>query len=97
MSYQLICMSFDGEYKREEPIFDEIEKAYDYDIGSKWFFYPFHLIVENDTIKDAPFPLDCLIGDNLQATRQLFYKLSRRKRAKGMDSEKFCLFCGGKL
>jgi hypothetical protein len=50
--YQVICMAFDGEYKREAPMFDEIEDAWEYanDLGSKWYFYPFSFVVAGATL-----------------------------------------------
>lgn len=45
--FKLICMSFDGEVQIEHKIFEFVEDAWDYsnDLGSKWFFYPFHFVV----------------------------------------------------
>jgi len=44
--YKIICMSFDGDYQTEKPEFDTIEEAWEYsnDLGSKWYFYPFHFV-----------------------------------------------------
>ena len=57
---KLICMGFDGEFQTERPVFDTIEDAWEYsnDLGSKWYFYPFHFVVTDSllTVKSAPEP-----------------------------------------
>ena len=55
---KLICMSFDGEFQVERPVFQTINDAWEYsnDLGSKWYFYPFHFVVTDSllTIRSAP-------------------------------------------
>lgn len=43
--YHLICMSFDGDYVRDSTgtLEDCLNRSAD--MGSKWYFYPFHFIV----------------------------------------------------
>jgi hypothetical protein len=43
--YKLICMAFDGEFIRDSigTLEDCLNRSAD--MGSKWFFYPFHFIV----------------------------------------------------
>lgn len=42
--YNLICMSFDGDYVRDSTgTLQECQWA-SQDMGSKWYFYPFHFI-----------------------------------------------------
>ena len=54
MDYQLICMSFDGEYVKDYKGSFEGCNNTSNDIGSKWFFYPFHFIIdENKMIESA--------------------------------------------
>jgi len=50
--YKLICMSFDGSYVTDS-IHDSIEDAQKTldNFGSKWYFYPWPLIIDNDTLK----------------------------------------------
>ena len=54
--YQLICMAFDGDYVTERLEFKSIDDAWEYsnNLGSKWFFFPFHFVIKNLTIKDSP-------------------------------------------
>ena len=49
--YTLIVMSFDGEYRRDfRGSLEDCELA-SANMGSKWYFYPFHFIVdEEDTV-----------------------------------------------
>jgi hypothetical protein len=93
MKYQLICMSFDGEYQRERPEFDTIEKAWEYenDLGSKWYFYPFHFVVSKETIRSSPWPLDFLEGKRIKTASNLFEAHSNNPENEGMDAEEFAL------
>lgn len=68
---KLILMSFDGEYQTEKPKFPTAQKAWEYadNLGSKWFFYPFAFVVDNNvkTIVDTPngleYMIDWLVSD----------------------------------
>jgi hypothetical protein len=42
--YNLICMSFDGDFVRDSIGTLEQCQNQSADIGSKWYFYPFHFI-----------------------------------------------------
>lgn len=52
--YQLICMSFDGKFVTDST-HNSIEDAENAsaDMGSKWYFYPFHFIVSGKTVKET--------------------------------------------
>ena len=52
--YELVCMSFDGEYITDSK-HETIEEACNAsgNIGSKWFFYPFHFILSGSKIIDT--------------------------------------------
>ena len=78
--YKLICMSFDGEYQIEHPIFNTIEDAWKYssELGSKWYFYPFHFVVSES-------------GKTIQAsgeTRALWWTIGKR-----VNTIKKCFYC----
>ena len=54
MEYQLICMSSDGEYVMDYKGSLEDCQSASANIGSKWFFYPFHFIIDkNETVIDT--------------------------------------------
>ena len=93
MKYKLICMSFDGEYKTESPEFNEIQEAWNYsnDLGSKWFFYPFHFVVSESgkTIKDCPYPLDVFINRRVETVSKIFEVNSTRDDMQNADCETF--------
>lgn len=91
--YQLIVMSFDGVYHRENPEFETIQDAWDYssDIGSKWYFYPFHFVVKNHTIKDAPDMLYFLKDKRIKTARKLFKTQSELEVNQNADVDSFIM------
>ena len=93
MKYKLICMSFDGEYKTERPEFENKESAWIYsnNIGSKWYFYPFHFLVTKSgkTIKDCAYPLDIFIGSRVDRVAKIFNSHSMIENSQGLDPNKF--------
>ena len=92
--YKVICMSFDGEYQTESPEFETVNEAWDYsgDLGSKWYFYPFHFVVKNQTVKDSPEMMEFLNGKRIKTVSRLFKRLSEREEAHGMDCESFMFY-----
>ena len=52
--YKLICMAPDGESVTNSE-HESIESAQNEsgNMGSRWFFYPFHFVVKNETIVSA--------------------------------------------
>ena len=91
--YKLICMSFDGEYQTERPVFDSIEAAWSYsnDLGSRWYFYPFHFIVSESgkTIIDAPEPMTHMNGHRVKAVAKHFKNISALPEMQDADIELF--------
>ena len=83
--YKLICMSFDGDYQTEHPAFDDIESAWDYsnNLGSKWFFYPFHFIA------DAPELLEHFKGLRVASVQKIFKLASEKPELQDADAETF--------
>lgn len=53
-TFKLICMSFDGKFvtDSEHNTIEQAENA-SADMGSKWYFYPFHFIVKGKTVKET--------------------------------------------
>ncbi len=91
---KLICMSFDGEYQVERPTFKTVEGAWEYanELGSKWFFYPFHFVVTDSllTVKGAPNPwLTHLQGKRLKTVVALFAKVAKDPAAQNADCDAF--------
>ena len=56
--FKLLVMSFDGATQLENPDFKTVDDAWEHsnNLGSRWFFYPFHFVVtaSGKTIKDTP-------------------------------------------
>jgi len=93
--YKIICMSFDGAYQTEKPEFETINEAWDYsnDLGSKWFFYPFHFVtsVSGKTIRDTFEFLEGLNGLRVKTVSRIFRKHSEEPGTEGMDCDAFLL------
>jgi hypothetical protein len=94
--YQIICMSFDGEYVTERPIFDEIDKAWEYaaNLGSKWFFYPFVFVATEKTIIDAGDLLKWTVGKRIKTVKRIFEEKQKRPETEGMDAEEYVISLG---
>ncbi len=90
---KLIVMAFDGEYKTEPFIFETTDKAWEYsnDLGSKWFFYPFHFVTTESgkTIKDTPELLEHLKGLRVKTLAKHFEKVAKTPEAQVADVESF--------
>ena len=93
MKYQLICMSFDGDYKRETPEFESIADAWDYsnDLGSKWYFYPFHFIVSRETVKSSGPGLGKFINKRIKTLKREFFKASLLPEMQDVGCEEFAM------
>lgn len=78
--YSLICMSFDGDFVKETTK-KTIEECWERsnDMGSRWYFYPFHFVVTESlkTIVDVPDTLDNLKRRKVSTIRKLFQELSK--------------------
>ena len=97
---KLICMGFDGEYQTERPEFKTIEEAWEYsnNLGSKWYFYPFHFVVSN-SCKTVVSPPDLVIwakGKRIKSVSKIFNIQSKFDRCQGMTSEEFALSIWGR-
>jgi hypothetical protein len=91
--YQIICMSFDGEYQRERPTFETIDDAWEYgnDLGSKWFFYPFYFVVSGETIRSTGQFLEHLEGMRIKTVQKIFKAHSENPEMENTDTEKFAI------
>lgn len=94
--YKLICMSFDGEYVTERDTFATAQDAWEAsdDLGSKWFFYPFHFVVTESgkTIVASPLPFGEGEGRRVSTVSSIFHKASQMPEAQGMDADRFAWF-----
>ena len=92
---RLIVMSFDGEYKTEGKDFPTTEAAWDRsnDMGSRWYFYPFHFITTETgkTVVDAPEILSWAIGRRVKTVQRMFAAHAIKPEAQSMDCEEFAL------
>jgi len=89
---KLICMSFDGDYVTEGT-FDSVTDAWERseDMGSRWYFYPFHFVTTNSgkTVKDAPELLQHLNGMRVKQVVQRFASVAVLPEAQNADPEVF--------
>lgn len=91
--YKLWVMSFDG-----DTILDGTGKTVEElihrsaDMGSKWFFYPFHIITtERGMIKDLYGANKQFQGRYLKTIKQIWHDFSKRNETEGMDAESFLI------
>ena len=64
--YKLIVVAPDGEYQTEGE-FKTIEQARERsaDMGSRWFFYPFHAILKGEQVVESYTPLAPMQGSSV--------------------------------
>ena len=90
---KIICMSFDGEYQTERPSFKTAADAWNYseDLGSKWYFYPFHFVVTESgkTILAAGYGLEWTAGLRTKTVQKAFEQFSKTDEARGVDAGTF--------
>jgi len=96
-NYQLIQMSFDGEYvKDSEHTTIEAAQNASAELGSKWYFYPFSIIVKGQTVKETggnicympsgePVLSRLLKGKRLKTVKSIFNSLSKSDEMQGAD------------
>jgi len=89
--YQVICMSFDGDYQRENPEFDTIEDAWYYanDLGSKLFFYPFHFVVSKGTVRSSWYPCNHFKGRRIKSVSRVFKETSMLPEAQNLEVDDY--------
>jgi hypothetical protein len=87
----LICMAFDGDYVTEGRDFQSVDAAWERsnDMGSRWFFYPFHFVMTESgkTVVDAPEPLQHLIGYRIGHLVEHFKETSQQPELQNVDAE----------
>lgn len=96
--YKLICMSFDGEYvcECERETIDECRERSG-DMGSRWFFYPFHFVVtaNESTVRAAPTGLEHFEGKRVGTVVRIFKALAAEPDMADADVDDFhCALCG---
>ena len=86
-NYQLICMSFDGEFQRERPTFETINDTWEYNnnLGSKWYFYPFRFVATEKTIISTPPELNFFNGKRIKTVQKKFRELFTLIESRGVD------------
>lgn len=103
--YKLICMAFDGDYITEGNVFSD-DRAFETiadawerssDMGSRWFFYPFHFVVTESglTIADAPDGLEIFNGRRVKTVAKIFKATATIPELVGADCEEFGLVVAG--
>lgn len=92
--FNLICVSFNGEYVKEREGFETIKQAWEHsnEMGSRWFFFPFHFVTTEQTIKDAPPPLEWTVGKRIKTILKRFKETSQQPEAQEvLDAYEFAL------
>lgn len=89
--YKLVVMSFDGDIQTERPDFETIEQAWNYsnNLGSKWYFYPFHFVTtaSGKTVADAPQGFENLKGERMNYVRKCFKQAADKPENADADVE----------
>lgn len=92
--YKLICMGFDGDYVTDAYC-DSIDSAWEKsnDLGSKWYFYPFHFVLtpSGKSIASTPTGLEHMKGKRLSTIQSLFKSLSEFPENKNANVDSFFL------
>jgi len=72
---RLVCVAPDGDHVTEGT-FESVEEAQNRsaDMGSRWYFYPFHFVVSDSgkTVVDAPDEFKSLERKRLSTVKRLF-------------------------
>jgi hypothetical protein len=90
--YKLIVMSFDGDYQTESLEFENVDDAWDYadGLGSRWYFYPFHFVLDQaGEVVAAPRLMSHLEGLTVENLVSHFRQVSKTPAARGVDAERF--------
>lgn len=90
---RLICMSFDGDYVTEGRDFADVDAAWSRasDMGSRWFFYPFHFVTSESgkTIIAAPEYLKHFEGRRVVTVARIFSALAALPEMASVDVDDF--------
>ena len=90
---KLVCMAFDGDTQTERPVFESTDEAWEYadELGSKWYFYPFHFVITESgkTIRETPDGLEFLSGRRLSAVVGMFSETAALPEAQNVGVWEF--------
>jgi hypothetical protein len=92
MTYKLIVMSLDGDYREEPEQFENTDDAWTYagELGSKWYFYPFAFVLNQaGEVVGTPELMQHLEGMTLEDVASHFREVSETPEAAGVDAEQF--------
>ena len=97
--YNLICMTFDGDYVIEHNIFskdgtfDSIDAAWRRagDMGSRWYFYPFYFVTGESSVRivDVSDSLDFTVGKSIKTVKRFFKMVSELPTSKNLNPEQY--------
>lgn len=78
-TYNLMVVSFDGE-KKIETVNGDVNYCWEHsnDMGSKWYFYPFHFVVSEKTVIDTPNELSIFKGKRIKTLLKVFKATYKR-------------------
>jgi len=99
--YKLLCMTFDGNFVTEMQVFNTVQEAWkhDNDMGSRWYFYPFHFVVTESvkTIVESCYLLDKCNGMRVKTIKTIFKDAAEAHENKNVDCELFALYLNSYL
>lgn len=74
-SYNLMVVSFDGQTQLER-VNGNVDDCWEHsnDMGSRWYYYPFHFVVSEKTVIDTPEGLEHYKGKRIETLLREFKK-----------------------
>lgn len=94
-TYNLICMSFDGDYVTEKRGFKTVFEAWEHadNMGSRWFFYPFSFVTTESglTVVDTNDLLTQFKGKRLKTVVAIFSAMSKLPELENADPDEYLL------
>ena len=87
-TYNLMVVSFDGD-KKIETVNGDVNDCWEHsnDMGSKWYFYPFHFVVSEKTVIDTPNELSIFKGKRIKTLLKVFKATNKRLVNEYIDAD----------
>lgn len=87
-SYNLLVVSFNGDTQLER-VNGDVKDCWERsnDMGSKWYFYPFHFVVSDKTVIDTPNELNNFKGKRIKTLLKSFKDTNKRLNDEGRDAD----------
>lgn len=89
-------MTFDGDYVTEGRDFESIDEAWDRseDMGSRWYFYPFHFVLtaSGKTVAESPDNLERFNGKRIKTVAKEFAQLANDPEFQNAEVDEFAFY-----